>query len=36
MRGDELAEVHFDLKSSVRHEAGLLEPTAGEFEPRPQ
>ena len=34
MRDDELAELDLDLKSLVRHEAGLLEPAAGEFEPR--
>lgn len=31
---DELAFVNFDLESLVRHGAGLLEPTAGELEPR--
>lgn len=34
MRDDELAFVDFDLESLVRHEAGLLEPAAGELEPR--
>lgn len=34
MCDDELAELDFDLESLVRHEAGLLKPSAGELEPR--
>jgi len=34
VRDDELACVDFDLESLVRHESGLLEPSARELEPR--
>ena len=34
MCDDKLAELDFDLESLIRHESGLLEPAAGELEPR--